>query len=211
MRPAALEVAPPLEARVLVLYVFLSLVVVPYRARAQEPPTGDTLGQPASPQPSTGSSSSGGQLNATPRNETALDNPVLVQADEERNITYMRSRVTFQYGHEAYDGGSSGDRVLVDWLQAFGPSGRIAAGIEFPFVHYNAGNAEPSSNGLGDIKLQVRGMIGRGEKFEHAAGLEITVPSASHEPIGEGETVLKVVWGFSMQLTPHTLLSGELA
>ena len=87
----------------------------------------------------------------------------------------------------------------------------MAAGIELPFMHFNGGAGEPSGNGLGDIKLEFRGMLGKGERFEHAAGLEITVPSATNDLVGEDETVIKLVWGFSAQVTPHTLLSGELA
>src|SRR5271157_3189174 len=95
-------------------------------------------------------------------------------------------------------------------LTGFSPSGRMAAGIELPFVHFNGGNGEPSGDGLGDIKLEFRGMLGKGEKFEYAAGIEITVPSASNDLVGENETVIRLVWGFSAQVTPHTLLSGEL-
>jgi hypothetical protein len=80
---------------------------------------------------------------------------VLEQADEERNITYMRSRVSMLYDYDAYDGDSSGDRVRVDWLESFGPSSRMAAGIELPFVHYHGGNGGPRGNGLGDIKLEI--------------------------------------------------------
>jgi hypothetical protein len=53
-------------------------------------------------------------------------------------------------------------------------------------------------------------MLWRGEKFEHAAGLELTLPSASNDSIGEGQTVIKVLWGFAAQMTPRTLLSGGL-
>ena len=55
-----------------------------------------------------------------------------------------------------------------------------------------------------------RGMLGKGEKFENAAGIEITLPSASNEELGEEQTVLRFVWGFSGQLSSHTLLSGEV-
>jgi hypothetical protein len=71
----------------------------------------------------------------------------------------------------------------------------MAAGIELPFVHATGGGSEPSTNGLGDIKLDFRGMLGKYEKFEHAAGIELTLPSAATHVIGEGRTVLKIVWG----------------
>ena len=135
---------------------------------------------------------------------------MLEEADEEQSLTYMRSHVTFKYNHDEYDQGSSSDRFRIDWLQSFGAASRMAAGIELPLVRFNGGNNEPSGNGLGDIKLQFKGMLGKGEKFEHAAGIEITTPSASNDKVGEGETVLRVAWGFTQEITRHTLLSGEL-
>jgi len=207
-RAARLGRASPREALVIPLYIFLSLV--PHSARAQQPPTSDAQEQQASPQQSASSSGAQTSAHAIPSPDDALTNPVLEQADEERNITYMQSHLTFKYNHDEYDGGASGDLVQVDWLQSFGPSSRLAAGIELPFMHFNGGNGEPSSNGLGDMKLEFRGMLSKGERFEQAAGLEITVPSASNDLVGEGETVIKLVWGFSTQVTPHTLLSGEL-
>ena len=200
--------ALPSEALVIPLYILLSLV--PHIARAQQPPTSDAQAQQASPQQSASSSGAQTSAHAKPSPDYALDNPVLEQADEERNITYMQSHLTFKYNHDEYDGGANGDLVQVDWLQSFGPSSRLAAGIELPFMHFYGGNGEPSGNGLGDIKLEFRGMLSKGERFEQAAGFEITVPSASNDLVGEGETVIKLVWGFSTQVTPHTLLSGEV-
>lgn len=122
----------------------------------------------------------------------------------------MWLRVRPGNNHDEFDEGASGDQVRIDWLQSFGSSGRMAAGIELPIVHYNGGDFEPSGRGLGDIKLQFRGMLGKWERFEHAAGIEITVPSASNDPVGEHQTAIRLVRGFSTQVTPLTLLSGEL-
>ena len=43
------------------------------------------------------------------------------------------------------------------------------------------------------------------------AEVEITVPSATSDVLGEGQTVLRLVWGFFGQLAKHNLLSGEFA
>jgi len=209
--PAGLGCALSFETFVVFLIVFASLGAVPHNARAQEPPASDPQARQPPKLSATGSPS-GAQTSApaTASTDHALDNPVLDQADEERNITYMRSHVTFKYNHDEYDAGASGNRVEIDWLQSFGPSNRMAAGIELPFAHFNGSDGEPSGSGLGDIKLQLRGMLGKWERFEHAAGIEITLPSASNDQIGESETVIRLVWGFSAQVTPHTLFSGEL-
>jgi hypothetical protein len=163
----------------------------------------------SSPKQSATATSSGVQ---SPANlvQRALENPLLEQEDEERNITYMESHISFEYRHDRLDGGSSGDTMTTHWQQSFGSSHRMAAGIEVPIVHASGEQDEPSANGVGDIKLDFRGMIGKGEKFEHAAGIEITLPSASNDEIGDGEVVLRFAWGCTGELTAHTLLSAEL-
>jgi len=210
-RPARLGCALPFEAFVVFLIVFASIVVVPRNARAQEPPASDPQAQQP-PKPPVGANPSGAQT-TTPANPSpgdALDNPVLKQADEEDIVTYIQSHVTLKYNHDEFDGGASGNRERVEWFQSFGPSKRFAAGIELPFVQFHGSNGEPSGSGLGDIELKFRGMLGKWEKFEHAAGFEITVPSASNDQASENETLIKLVWGFSAQVTPHTLLSADL-
>jgi hypothetical protein len=122
----------------------------------------------------------------------------------------MDSHIALKYNHDELEGGSSLDQVEVHWLQALGSSKRLAVGIEVPLVHLNSEDMEPSANGMGDIILEFRGMLTKGEKFEQAAGIELTLPSASHDVLGENQTVFKAVWGFSAQITSHTLLSGEV-
>jgi len=189
---------------------FLGLVVLAKNVDAQQPPAAVPQGSPQQSGPA-GSSGTQNPTTANPGQQDALDNPLLEQTDEERNITYMESHVSFKYRHDAFDGGASGDSYKFHWLQSFGPSHRMAAGIELPFVHASGeGPGESSVNGLGDITLDFRGMLGKSEKFEHAAGLEITLPSASNDRIGDSQTVLKFIWGCSAQLTTHTLLSAEV-
>ncbi len=157
----------------ILLRVFLCLVFVPPWTRGQEPPSSDKQAQPISQQQPVNNSAAGSQpsSNATAGEETALDNPVLIQADEERNLISIQSRFSLAYDHDAYDGGSICECFRVDWLQSFGPAHRLAAEIELPFSFYNSGNSEPSTTGLGDITVKFIDMIGKGEKFEHAAGI----------------------------------------
>ena len=58
-------------------------------------------------------------------------------------------------------------------------------------------------------------MLSKGEKFEHAAGIELLLPSNSSDLINEGhivdgQTEIGVVWGSAAQLTEHTALDVEL-
>jgi hypothetical protein len=149
------------------------------------------------------------QSGAAPHPQDALDNPLLENANATRTITFIEPFVNLEYRHDALDGGVNTNTVYLRWLQSFGPKGRFAAGIELPFGNATAPEGEPSGGGIGDIRLGFRGMLHKGEHFEHAAGIEITLPSASNDTLGEGQTVLKFIWGFSAELAKHTLLSGE--
>jgi hypothetical protein len=131
-----------------------------------------------------------------------LENPILADADEQR-LTYMDSHVALKYNHDKFEAGSNLDQIRVHGLQAFGPSKRFAAGIELPFLHCNGGATEPSANGFGDMNVEFRAMLGKGETFEHAAGIELILPSASSNVLGMGQTVLRWAWAFPLSL-PHT-------
>ena len=154
---------------------------------------------------------------AATSHEDALENPVLEQADEDDKVTSLESRVVFKYNHAAFDSSSRGDYMRLEWVQAFGPSKRMAVRFELPLIHVNGVTDEPNANGVGDILLEFIGMLGKTEKFQHSAALEVTVPSANDALArlgvigGEGETVIRPAWGFTAQVTASTLLSGNLA
>jgi len=146
--------------------------------------------------------------NARSGPQTGLDSPLLAQADEEEKLVYIESFVTSEYRHDKFDDGSTGDSTLIHWLQAFGPSKRLAAGIELPIIHESG----PAAAGLGDVTLEFRGILGKDEKFEHAAAILVTLPSGSQTLIDEGhildgQTIFSAGWGCSWALTERTVLS----
>jgi hypothetical protein len=193
------------------LTAFLALEMGTY-AQQQESTQG-SLQQPAA-----NDSSSKPAAAAQPDPDDALEVPVLEQLDEE-HVTYMESHVALKYNYDQFENGSNLNRVAVHWLQAFGPSERLAAGIEIPFLNFNGEGVEPDAGGIGDIEVEFRGLLTKGEKFEQAAGIVLALPSASNNLIGDsvgdllgtGQTVLRLEWGFSLQVTTHSLLSGEVA
>jgi hypothetical protein len=211
------------------LAAWVALLTSAQQANAQtSAPSGDLTApqqsqfpqaQQASPQLPASGSPSGAQtsLPSAPSQEDALENPVLEQADEDDKVTGLESRIAFTYDYAGFDGGASGDYLRFEWVQAFGPGKRLAVKVEFPFfIRFDGGAGEPNANGVGDTLVEFAAMLGKGEKFEHAAAVEVTAPSASDSLVrlgvlgGEGETVIRVAWGFSAQVTPHTLLSGDL-
>ena len=70
-----------------------------------------------------------------PSHEEALENPVLEQADEDDKVTSLESRIAFKYNHAAFAGDSRGDYLRLEWVQAFGPSKRMAVRFELPLIH----------------------------------------------------------------------------
>jgi len=123
----------------------------------------------------------------------------------------MDSHLALKYNYDSFEGGSSLDRIRVHWLEAFGPSHHFAAGVEVPFLYFNGEGTEPNASGIGDLSVEFRARLTKSEKFDQAAGVELTMPSASNNLLGTGDTVIKASWGFSTQIAPHTLLSGEVS
>ena len=140
--------------------------------------------------------------------QDALENQLLLEVDDEQVITYMESHVAFKYRYDSFEGGVAANEFRLRWQQAIGDSQRVAVAIEAPFLHVS-GPENSSTGGFGDLKLELRGMLQKQEKFEQAVGVELTLPSASNEALGEGQTILKLVWGFSAQLARQTIFSGE--
>jgi len=148
------------------------------------------------------------QKPATTNQPVASDyEAVLHQADEDDKETYLESHAAFRYRHDQFPDSLNGDELRIHWQQSFASSGRLAAGIELPFINVRGDGSR--STGTGDIQLDFRGMMGKYERFEHAAGIQVVLPSASHELLEDGQTVLGLVWGFSAAMTKHTTLDAE--
>src|SRR5215475_7659873 len=84
-------------------------------------------------------------------NRSADYEEVLGQADEEDKETYFESYVSLRYRHDQFLEGLNGDELRIRWQQSFGPSGRLAAGIELPFIDVRGDGS--SAAGIGDIHL----------------------------------------------------------
>jgi hypothetical protein len=67
-------------------------------------------------------------------NQSAGYEEVLDRADDEKKETYIESYVSLRYRHDQFLEGLNGDELRIYWQQSFGPSGRLAAGIELPLT-----------------------------------------------------------------------------
>ena len=83
----------------------------------------------------------------------------------------------------------------------------MAAGIELPFIF--ARGDERRAAGTGDIQLEFRRMISKGERFEQAAGVQVIAPSATDELLEDGQTQLGLAWGLSSEVGKRTTLDVE--
>lgn len=140
-------------------------------------------------------------------NQSADYEQVLGQADKEDKETYIESYVSLGYRHDHFREGLNGEELRVHWQQAFGPSGRLTAGIEPAFVDIRGDGSNAA--GIGDVRLDFRGLINKGERFKQGTGIEVIAPSAGHELLDDGQTVLGFLWGFSTKIAGRTTLDGE--
>ena len=120
-------------------------------------------------------------------NQSADYKQVLDQADKEDKETYVESYVSLGYRHDRFLEGLNGEELRTHWQQTFGPLGRLTAGIELAFIDIRG---DGSKAGIGDIRLDFRGMISKGERFKQAIGIEVVEPSAGHKLLDNGQTVL---------------------
>jgi hypothetical protein len=145
------------------LATFLTLELAAYAQQS----AGAT--QEASQPPADNSSSSQPAVEGLSNPDDALEVPVLEQQEEE-HVTYVESHIALKYNHDEFEVSSNLNRVAVEWLQAFGPSERLAAGIEIPFLQVIGERVEPNASGLGDIEVQFRGMLTKGGSSNRQRG-----------------------------------------
>ena len=119
----------------------------------------------------------------------------------------MASHGAFKYRQNSFDGGVVNNEFAFRSQQAIGATKRMAASIELPFDRVSEPGDKPTV-GIGDMKLQLRGTVQKKEKCEQAAGVELSLPSASANVVGQDQLILRLVWGFTRQLARKTLLSG---
>jgi hypothetical protein len=99
---------------------------------------------------------------AATANQSADYEEVLDQADEEDKETYIESYVPLRYRYDQFLEGLNGDELRIRWQQSFGPTGRLAAGIELPFIDVRGDGSNAA--GIGDTHLDFRGMFSKSER-----------------------------------------------
>jgi len=138
---------------------FLALIVLFVAIDAAPQSSGPQQAPPATP------------AATSPQSDPFFPDSLLEQADEEEKVDYIRSTVDLEYRHDRFDDGSLAYSLWFRWLQAFGPSKRLAAGIELPLIH----DSGPDETGLGDISLGFRRFWAKGRSsnmvsFRHLTG-----------------------------------------
>jgi hypothetical protein len=194
--------------RISIRAVVILIGVCGFEAHAQQtPPTNGDQTQTAPSQ----AGAAGLQTESHP-----LDDVLLEETDDDVEPTALFSRVSFEYDHGSFSGGKSNNRERIKGEQVFGAIPRLAFGYEIPIIRgfgFNlAGGASlPSGRGLGDIKLNVSGVLGENAWFKHAAKVEVTFPSAPDSVKGAGQLVIKMAWAFTTPLGAKTVFNGILA
>jgi hypothetical protein len=91
---------------------------------------------------------------------------VIEEESGERDITYLKSRVTFRYDYKDQEGDVITNRFRVKTVIGFGPHQRYGVSLNVPVLHRD--KPEDSATGLGDVELQPGAVIQSGESFATA-------------------------------------------
>jgi hypothetical protein len=125
----------------------------------------------------------------------------------EHDVAYVKSRLVFRYDWKSQAGETLANRGRLKAQYAFGPKKRLAIYAVVPIL----GKDKPTDSavGLGDIELAFGGNLYKGERFKMGALVELTVPSASDDFLGSGNTKIKPAWGFTVILHPRVELNTQ--
>jgi hypothetical protein len=80
-----------------------------------------------------------------------------------------------------------------------------------PFVRETG----PDYGGLGDGRVELRGVLGRTENAEHVLAVGVTVPTGNQSLIEhghsvDGQTIVSIAWGGEFRVATETLLYGSV-
>jgi len=120
---------------------------------------------------------------------------VIEEESGERDITYLKSRVTFRYDYKDQEGDVITNRFRVKTVIGFGPHQRYGVSLNVPVLHRD--KPEDSATGLGDVELQAGAVIQSWRKFRYGAALQVTFQTATDDLLGGGSTSLKPAFGFT--------------
>jgi hypothetical protein len=148
-----------------------------------------------------------GNLNSSPGTPAEL----VEQADEDRRLTYIESRISFGYRFDEFYHPSYGHTAGVRWVQSFGPERRFAASVELPFIRETL----PDYRGLGDARMELRGILSKTQNAEHVLAVGVTVPTGNqslveHGHSVDGQTVASIAWGGEFRAATQTLIYGSV-
>lgn len=162
--------------------------------------------QTSSPQPSpqAGPAQTGADA------EDPLDNPVLLEADADRSITYLKSRVALEYTWTQFYDNSYSNKLKIKGQQAFGHKHRWGIAYELPFAVYTATN-QANYTGVGDLAITGGGIISKSEHFTQGAAVKFTFQTASNNKVGGFSTDYKLYYGFAVPVGHKMLLTTTLA
>lgn len=142
--------------------------------------------------------------------EEPLDNPVLLEADADHSITYLKSRVGVEYTWTQFYNNSYSNKLKLKGQQAFGDKHRWGIAYELPFSVFT-GPDQQNNGGVGDLALTFGAIISKSERFTQGAAVKFTFQTASNNLVGGYSTDYKLYYGFATPVGHKMLLTTTLA
>ena len=120
--------------------------------------------------------------------------------------TVLSSRVSLTNEFQDQEFGATKDTLTLNLAYAFGNRARPdwTAQVDFPVVHYDAGDIRgvESGTGFGDLEIRLGHVIHSEGIFRYAAGLETEFDTAGGPPLGDGIFRLSPIVAFAVQPCP---------
>jgi hypothetical protein len=162
----------------------------------------------SSPPPSTAPPAS---TPPTPGKASQLQNVLLLQADPDIELIYLKSRVGIEYAFTQYYNNGTSNKLKLKGLQGLGHNYRFGLGYEVPYSFVQGGGPlDRSANGIADFKLGFGGYISKSERFGQGVAIKVTFQTAYNSRLGGSNTVLEPYYSCTLPLGGRMLLTGTL-
>ena len=146
-----------------------------------------------------------GQASSAPATSTKL----IQEEVGDRDITYLRTRAVFRYDYKEQNGSTETNRFRLKLVYGFGAPQRFGVAVNVPVVWMQT----PTGTVFGSGDTDITGGVVVYQTKQVRTGFlgEVTVPTASENALGGGNTNLKGTWGITCVLSSRFEFYGSFS
>jgi len=127
--------------------------------------------------------------------QTQSDESTLEEEVGDRDLTYLRTRVVFQYDYKELVEDVTINRTRLNFLYAFGPHQNMAVSVMVPVIWTDT--ATQSAFGSGDMEITAGWVVYARDKFRTGGLVQVAPQTSSENLIGGASTNLKGTWALA--------------